>query len=264
MNRVKITLHGSLATDVGRSEWNLRVKNVQEALSGVQSQGKKFYAALIKQQEKHIKYRVLLNGEDFFIEEGKDPDTLEGLRSSQLALEEIPTLKTIDIVPIIEGAGGDFWDIFTVIAGAALIWTGLGAIAAGAAWASMYGMAVIAGVGLLAAGITNLLTPDPEFDDFREVEGGGRPPYTFSGPINITKEGGPVFVGYGRLLVGSQVIQAAIDHFNEEAGVPKNENSKGSVIWGLTSYGIRNEVKGMGELVDSRVQVIGQPKKLIS
>ena len=90
---------------------------------------------------------------------------------------------------------------------------------AGAAWSSMYGMAVVAGIGLLAAGVSNLLAEDPEFDDFREVEGGGRPSYVFSGPQNVVKEGGPVFIAYGRLLVGSQVIQAATDYFNAPAGV---------------------------------------------
>lgn len=246
MNKVKITLHGILAEQADRNEWNLKVKNVSEAIRGIQSQWKEFYSSLIKNDKKHIKYRVLINGDDFMIEEGKDPNTKAGLRSSELCLEKISSLKSIDIVPVIEGSK-DFFDWFTVILAVALIWVGGAAIMAGAAWGSMYGMAVVAGIGLLAAGVANLLAEDPEFDDFREVEGGGRPSYVFSGPQNVVKEGGPVFIAYGRLLVGSQVIQAATDYFDELAGVPKNDH------WGSSDYGLYYNIKGIGKSIDSRV-----------
>ena len=77
---------------------------------------------------------------------------------------------------------------------------------------------VMAGIGLMAAGISNLLTSMPEFDDFRQIEGGGRPSYLFSGPVNVIREGGPVFIGYGQLLVGSQVIQSTIETVDELNG----------------------------------------------
>ena len=32
--------------------------------------------------------------------------------------------------------------------------------------------------------------------------------YLFSGPVNVINEGGPVPIGYGRLIVGSQVIMS--------------------------------------------------------
>jgi len=114
----------------------------------------------------------------------------------------------------------------------------------------------VAGIGLVAAGVANLLTPDPEFDDFREVEGGGRAPYTFSGPQNVIREGGPVFVGYGRLLVGSQVIQAATDHFDEDAGVPRNTDPNGGigVIWGRSDYGLKYNITSISSAVHDRVE----------
>ena len=89
MNKVKIKLHGALAKDAGRSEWNLRVKNVREAISGVQCHWKKFYSSLVENNKKHIGYRVLINGEECLVEEGKDPNSREGMRSSQLSLDEI-------------------------------------------------------------------------------------------------------------------------------------------------------------------------------
>jgi len=101
--------------------------------------------------------------------------------------------------------------------------------------------------------VANLLTPDPEFDDFREIEGGGRPPYIFSGPQNVVKEGGPVFVGYGRLLVGSQVVQTTVDYFDEDAGVDKNKDSEGNVIWGERKYGLKYNIPGMGTKISNRM-----------
>ena len=247
MNRVQVTLHGVLAEQVGQSQWQLVADNVKEAINGVQSNCKKLYSSLVKNDKEKIKYRVLINGDDFFIEEGKDPNTREGIQSSQLCLDKISDLRTIDIIPVLEGS--DNWlDLFTVIIGVALIFVGGAGIAAGASFTSMYGVAVIAGIGLVAAGVANLLTPDPEFDDFREIEGGGRPPYTFSGPQNVTREGGPVFVGYGRLLVGSQVIQAAVDHFDEDAGVPKN------AAWGRMDYALRYNVTNINRDVNNRVK----------
>ena len=247
MNRVQVTIHGVLAEQVGRTQWRLVADNVKEAISGVQSNCKKLYSSLIKNDKEKIKYRVLINGDDFFMEEGKDPNTRDGLMSSQLCLDKISNLRTIDIIPVIEGSD-DWMDWFTVILGVALIWVGGVGIAAGAAWGSVYGGMVIAGIGLVAAGVANLLTPDPEFDDFREIEGGGRPPYTFSGPQNVTREGGPVFVGYGRLLVGSQVIQAATDHFDVDGGVPKND------AWGRMDYALRYNVSAVNRKVNDRIR----------
>lgn len=34
--------------------------------------------------------------------------------------------------------------------------------------------------------------------------------YVFSGPTNATKQGNPVFIGYGEMIVGSQVIGATL------------------------------------------------------
>lgn len=68
---------------------------------------------------------------------------------------------------------------------------------------------IIAGIGLIAAGVMVLLSKPPKFDDFRESGGYAqkKASYLFDGPANTIREGGPVPVGYGRLLVGSQVIQ---------------------------------------------------------
>ena len=64
-----------------------------------------------------------------------------------------------------------------------------------------------AGVQLASQGIANLLAEPPEYEDFRDIEvGNKRASYLFNGASNTVNEGGPVPIGYGRLIVGSQVI----------------------------------------------------------
>ncbi len=54
------------------------------------------------------------------------------------------------------------------------------------------------------------MSSPPKFEDFREIDGStGRTSYLFNGPENTTQEGGPVPVGYGQLIIGSQVISAS-------------------------------------------------------
>jgi len=249
---VNIKIHGVLGEQLGQSEWKLKAKNVGEAVRGIQTNSKhKLYKYLQENDKKNIRYRVLINNEDFLMEEGKDPDTVEGIRSSELAMD-LKNLKSIDIVPVIEGSD-NFFAIFTIILGVMLIAVGgigLGILAAPAsmsgtmaalavgAWSPAFSAAIMmAGVGLVSAGVSSLMTPMPKFGDFREMEDGGSLSYLFSGPENTIREGGPVFVAYGRLLVGSHVIQSAADTINIDADVT-DKDGKVSAKWGVD--------KGMG------------------
>tara|TARA_A100001201_G_scaffold143563_1_gene145850 strand:+ start:670 stop:1428 length:759 start_codon:yes stop_codon:yes gene_type:complete len=232
-NLTNIKFHGVLVEQLGRSEWKLAVSSVSEALRAIESKTKKLYRSFLENDKKNIRYRVLINERDVVFEEGKDPNTVEGLSSSEM-LMNISNLKTIDIVPVLEGAR----DIVGILVGVAMVASGIG-MAGGFAGlmagqgGMMAGALVMGGVGLIAAGITNLLTPMPKFGDFREIEQGGSRSYLFNGPENTIREGGPVFVGYGRLLVGSHVIQSASDTIDVNADVvPKN-------TWGNPSYGLK-------------------------
>lgn len=240
-----ITLHGILSEQVGRQDFNLSVSSVGEAMRGIQANCKKLYKSLIENDEKNIKYRVLINKKDFLVEEGKDPNTEEGVKSSELAMK-FQDLKTIDIVPVMEGESSqerkaDSKSIFAIIAGIMLIIVGIIA-------PNPY--LIMAGIGLLVAGVSNLLTPTPQFEDVREIEGGGKPSYMFSGPQNTVREGGPVYVGYGRLLVGSHVVQTSLDTQDTAADITLN------TTWGMGDYGLLYRVTNpsAGERLRKRVQ----------
>ena len=219
-NKVDITLHGVLAKQMTQNKWKLKVKNVSEAIRGIESNSGKFYNNLLKNDRKHIKYRILINGRDFMIEEGKDVDNYDDLRKSELTMD-LSTLKTIDIVPVIEGSKKiNFKDV----------------------------LMVIAGIGLVSAGVTNMLTPMPKFGDFREIEQSQARAYLFNGPMNTVREGGPVFVAYGRLLVGSHVIQTSMDNVAVDAEVKPLDT------WGITKRALLYNIPDAGGLVDEAVK----------
>jgi predicted phage tail protein len=62
-------------------------------------------------------------------------------------------------------------------------------------------------------GMSNLLAEPPEFEDFREIQQiNKRESYLFNGPLNTYNPGGPVPLGYGRVMVGSLTIAYSHEH----------------------------------------------------
>lgn len=202
---VNITLHGKIGKEVGE-HWRLAVESVAEAIHAINVLGKhKFNKFLSRKENVNAEYRVLINGEDFISEKPLNtPDSIENIKGSNLAIP-ITELKSIDIIPIIEGAD----NVLNMVLGVILIAVGafLGFTGVGVAL-------IFVGVGLLAQGIMGLLAKPPGFEDFREIEGGKKVSYLFNGPENTTREGGPVPIGYGQLLIGSQVIAASYNTYD--------------------------------------------------
>jgi len=206
-NKVKVTFRGHLANDVG-SSFELFVKSASEAIHAVNTlTDGKLFRSLNKEENKKREYRVLINGEDFTSEKPlNDESNAEAILTSSLAIKS-DNIKTVEIIPLIEF--GDNGGIFTTILGVLLI-----IVAVVLVVFQLYPLAAavgMVGLGLLAAGITALLSKPPQFEDFREIAQGGKFSYLFNGPQNTSREGGPVPIGYGRLLVGSQTVSASYE-----------------------------------------------------
>ena len=178
---VNIKLHGRLGEEVG-SDWNFDIKNVAEGFRAIEIMSKyKFNSTILQHQKEGINYKLLINGRDFTCDQNfLKNDPIRAIHNSEIFLNK-KDLRTIDFIPIIEGA------LF-----------GLTAI-------------IIIAVVLIAIAVAiYFLTPLPEFSDFREIDGTiGKTSYLFNGPQNTSREGGPVQIGYGRLIVGSQVIASS-------------------------------------------------------
>tara|TARA_R100000458_G_C8263803_1_gene239097 strand:- start:1068 stop:1856 length:789 start_codon:yes stop_codon:yes gene_type:complete len=254
--KVEITLHGILAKQMPQDKWRLKVNNVSEAIRGIESNSGQFYKHLLQNDRKHIKYRILINGNDFLMEEGKDPDNYDDLKKSELTMD-LKTLKTIDIVPVIEGAKKiNVKDVLMVVAGIAMIAVGGAGLGY---WGTQAGLGMglgpnmaagilMGGIGLVSAGVTNMLTPMPKFGDFREIEQSQARAYLFNGPVNTVREGGPVFVAYGRLLVGSHVIQTSMDNVDVDAEIDPEDT------WGISKKMLLYNIPEAGELVEDAVK----------
>ena len=210
-NLVEIRLHGDLGKKVGKL-FKLSVKSAREGFRAINTITRgKFFKYLAEKEKGGAKYQILINESPFLSE--KPLDNLECLKDGSIGTSELvirrDDLESIDIVPIIEGAGGGNGQskgLIGAILGVVLIVVGVlvavGTLGGGSILAT--GL-IIAGVGLVAAGVLVMLSKPPQFEDFRDLDK-GRKSNLFPGPINVTNEGGPIPVGYGQLLVGSQVI----------------------------------------------------------
>lgn len=203
---VEVKLHGVLGEQMKRSTWNLAVNTLGEACHAINTLTKKcFFKQLLENDKKNIKYEVLINQRKLVFEKKFDTKNIEQIKQSELCAR-YDDLETIDIVPVLEFADEDTMSIITIIVGVVLVIVGIFTSPFGVGFAL-----VIAGLGLIAAGVINLLSQPPQFEQFREISGGGRVSYLFAGPVNTVGEGGPVPLVYGRLLTGSHVISASYE-----------------------------------------------------
>lgn len=196
----KITFHGNLAEALGQKNWDLKVSNVAEALRAVDVLSKrKLSQAIFANEKQNIKYKILTDDKNLF---SKPINETEEAKDSEMFLNK--TMKSIDVVPVLEGAGDDAKDIALVVGGAMMF--GMG-VHSGSSTMMMIGAHAV------MTGMSNLLAESPNFEDFREIQQTNKKEsYLFSGPINTYNPGGPVPVGYGRVMVGSLAIAYSHEH----------------------------------------------------
>jgi len=200
---VKIRMHGIFGERVGK-EFNLAVNSVPEAFHAINVLTDDSWRKMQLQNiEDNLKYSILINEKPVdltslsHIDENNiySQEVLNSVRNSELFLNQKENLRSIDIVPNAEGS-----DAVTI---AFIIIT------------------------IVTTVIQLLLMKPPKFDDFREIEETRKgQSYLFSGPTNTVNEGGPIPLGYGRAVVGSQVIAQTYQVYYENAdGTDANVSS---------------------------------------
>ena len=190
---VKFRLHGDITKFIAAS-WDLKVNSVIEGFHAINTlTNNAFNNYFITNNKIYAKYRILINGRDFI-----SPVSELGEENAQLAYQSELVMKkndleTVDFVPVLESA---------IIAAIAVV--------AGVVGSEFIATIIVYVVlAALMAGISYLLSRPPDFGKFRSIDKAGGESYLFGGPMNIIGEGGPVPVGYGRAIVGSQVISSA-------------------------------------------------------
>ncbi len=175
----QIELHGELAEKFGATH-HYDVKNASEAIRALCANHKGFQKHLI---ESKFHYGVVLgphvaaSEDELFYPVGKS--------------------EVIHFVPVVVGAKNALTKIFL---GAVLIAVAFasGGLGAGGAAGFFAGASASVGVGLVLQGVSQLLAPKDKKKDEKNDQS--------FGPTNITRQGVPVPVGYGRMIIGTITV----------------------------------------------------------
>lgn len=193
-----INLHGVLAKEFGNS-FKLKIRKAKEVFQAIDANRNNFINRVLELSKNGSHYAVLVDGKDV---------------KSCLELEINNCPKIIDIVPAICGSGGK---------GGSLV---LGVLGVGAMLFGQFSL----GVALIGMAIMIALQPKPEtVKPQTYFTSGMKESFLFSSKANLMQQGSPVPIGYGRLRIGSNVIQTTIKSFPI--------SSDASTIAGLTAGG---------------------------
>jgi len=175
-----IYLHGKMGELFGEV-WNLNAATVAECMNGIDCQREgKLKQYLLDCTEKGIKFTVQ-KGKEFL-----DYDNLQmNLADNDLIITPVPAGSKNKLLKVIVG--------FALMVLGAMIMMGGGWIAVAG------GMALgMAGTMLLNSGMAEYMMPKKPGDQ--------NDAFLFDGPVNTVKEGLPVPLAYGQILVGGATI----------------------------------------------------------
>lgn len=127
--------------------------------------------------------------------------------------------ETIRIVPVVSGAGEGTGQLLAGIGLIALaIFNPFGAATIGTlgltkaiAVSSLLPAVGAIGVSLALSGVSQMLSPTTQLSTGTDSDFDPRKSYSFSGIQNVARQGVPVPIVYGEVLVGSIVVSAGID-----------------------------------------------------
>lgn len=189
---VKVRLYGALAKAAGRKVFELAISSVREAITALHYLTDSRTTMYIDRTNDRVRWRVLVNNEQI---DGDQPSVAD-----ELMIER--AMETIDIYPVMEGAGnflGLILGVLMLIVGIVLAFTGVGLMAF---------ELIVAGVAGILGGLMSLFTKPSSTP--KQKASKGNPSYLFSGTVNTQDQGGPVPVCYGNAIIGSQTISAFV------------------------------------------------------
>ena len=216
---LKVCLHGLLGNEFGET-WNLKVSSVGEAMRAIEANSKALYKFLREKDKAGIAYKIVAG----------DPDKDDSyyLREEDLSVSVVHK-KEVHIIPCASGSGDFLMGLINVILGIILIVIGIMTFAAGG-W-----MLVLAGAMMLIGGVMQMLIKPPKIEDYdttRSPYRASTQSFTFAGMANVSQQGAPVPLGYGRAMIGTKVTSVFM-RSNRFFGEPANEGSFGSQVKGL-------------------------------
>ena len=243
----KVRLEGELGEKFGEV-WNLNVKTPHEAIKAIECQTKGFRKHILDNAEKGIGYEVIIGD--------------QGIKQEEELLYPAPMRDDFTIVPIVQGAksrgfgmimmgaalflaSGGFSAITSAIGTAGgqygagtTILGNIGAEIGASTFMQQAGMMM--GGALMAGGAAMMLAPTIDGSAGNEEQS-----YLFDGAVNSVKQGTPVPVLYGRMIVGGSVISASIKSNQETAGIRgRGRKYVGGVGAGWSGYNPGSYISG--------------------
>ena len=258
----KVRLEGELGEKFGEV-WNLNVKTPHEAIKAIECQTKGFRKHILDNAEKGIGYEVIIGD--------------QGIKQEEELLYPAPMRDDFTIVPIVQG--GKSRGFGMIMMGAAIFLTSGAAAGMFAQTASVsggvvgtlqggtmvfsstmptitstgiQGMSALAGAtnlqmagmylggAMMASGAAMLLAPTIDGSAGNEEQS-----YLFDGAVNSVKQGTPVPILYGRMIVGGSVISASIKSNQETSGVRgRGRKYVGGVGAGWSGYNAASYISG--------------------
>lgn len=141
------------------------------------------------------------NGMTFAVFRGKRNIGVQDFR-------ELAGDSDIRIAPVMEGSKKA--GLFQTILGAVMVVAGI--VVTGLSWgyaAPVGGAMISAGIGMMAGGIYQMLSPQPKGLQGRD-DPENKPSYAFGGSVNTLAMGNPVALLYGEREIGGAIISAGI------------------------------------------------------
>ena len=202
-----VKVYGALRERLGgQGTFELDVKTPAEAIRALCANFEGLAAWFVNSGDEGIAYKVFV---------GKDPVYEDSLERLNYPWSDKEVFK---ISPVMVGAGGNR-GVIGIIIGAALITlaftTGGASLAGLTAGTAFAGEAVAAwafsaatiGASLVLGGVADLLSPAPTQSETPDPVTNG----SFSGIDNVSFQGAPVPICYGKCFVGSAIMSAGLD-----------------------------------------------------
>lgn len=177
----QINLHGLLSLEFG-SSMKFFLNRPRDVFSAIDANKKGFLKRIKDLSQIGMHYSIIIDGKDI-----KDIKELE-LKSN---------IETIDLIPVILGTGKVGGAIMTIVGIALLFVPGFQPV----------------GVMLISQGVQMMLAPKPGILDPPKASVGTASAlsqsFFFSNTVNLSQQGAAIPLGYGRMKIGSSVIQSS-------------------------------------------------------
>ena len=208
-----VKVYGALRKRLGQCRFEFDVATPAQAIKALCVNFSGLDKWLIDSEKDGVGYRVAVS---------KEKVTEENVAPLLLPFSD---REVFSITPVVAGAGRGTG---LILGGAALIGlaivtggtsiaftaTGFG-LATGVTATAALGFSIAAGnigVALLLTGVAQALSPQPQLTDLENGKEAARlQAFTISNVVNTSRQGLPVPIAYGRVVVGSAVISSGLD-----------------------------------------------------